>query len=78
MTALSALVLRPKSRGIVLYFCGLLLIVGMVGSLVTDMYVPSLPAMATFFAVNTSAIKLTISIYSFIKTEPHTDITALF
>lgn len=47
----------------VLFYCGLLLFIGMIGFMAMDMYVPSMPFIAKDFAINTTLVRYTISIY---------------
>lgn len=58
----SHLVTNP-SHLYLFYFCCLIIFMGMIASLATDMYVPSLPFIATSFSATATAVKWTITFY---------------
>ena len=46
-----------------IYFCSLLVLIGMTGSFAIDMYVPSMPAIAHSFSVSEMAVKFSLTSY---------------
>lgn len=45
------------------FFCMLLILTGLIGSLSIDMYVPAMPAVAKYLLVSAKTIKLSLSLY---------------
>lgn len=63
MQSLQKNILKKHSKAHLLFFCTLLIFIGMIGSLTIDMYVPSLPAIAKSFSASAVAVKYTMTIY---------------
>lgn len=56
-------ILEASSTLYIAYFCMILVFVGMVGFMATDMYVPSLPNIARYFGAPASSVKLTVTLF---------------
>lgn len=56
-------ILAASSTLYITYFCIILVFTGMIGFIVTDIYVPSLPFIARHFSATAGSVKLTITLF---------------
>ena len=56
-------ILAAEKTSDIVFFCSLLVFIGIIGSITTDMYIPSMPIIASSFHTSSLAVKFTITLY---------------